>query len=243
MANQTTFKVNSSTIRGAVVASDGTLMFHKGPVLLENLDVPDQLIEARHWQGNEVCGEIVSRSEWATMVRGGWAINLPSTHPPPQATAWVIRANFPNRALALSEVKPLARCEKRMPGRHGEQVVMVVDGIAGDVVLRKWYERFVRDGLVEFGGGDIAEAKLQFAAALSVKPLDARDVFRFVIADMKTGDAGHDARVSIYANLVRKWGKKNGGNTAIAALFNDVCKEMGVGEVGDLAVRLLGKGG
>lgn len=243
MTQHKTFKISSSTIRGALLPNDGSSTFDKAPVMLESIDVANEMIEVVEWGDTFASGNPITKEEWAAKVRTGQAINLPSTHPPPHAIAFVLRAHFPDRALAMSEVKPLARCEKRMPGRMGEQVVLVVDGIVGEVVLERWHDRLVRDGLVEFGGGDFAEAKLRFAAALAVKFADARDVFRYVIADMKTNDSGNDARTSIYANLARKWGKRNGGNAKLTELLVGVCLEMGVeAELPELGERLLGKG-
>jgi hypothetical protein len=223
--------------------NDGSSSFDKASVMLEDLDSADKMIEVVEWGSSFASGDPITKEEWAGKVRGGHAINLPSTHPPPNATAFVLRGHFPDRSLALSEMKQIAKCEKRLPGRMGEQVVMVVDGTAGEVVFEKWHQRLVRDGIIEFHGDDFEESKLRFAAALAVKFADARDVFRFVIADLRTNTRGCEARAMIYTNLAKKWGKRNGGDAKLTDLLASTCHELGVdGDFAELGERLLGKG-
>ncbi len=242
MTNHKTFKISNSTVRGARISSDGTSPFDQTPVVLENLDVANEMIEVREWGDVFVAGEPIAKENWDVSLRTGSAIALPPTSPLLNPVMWVLRANFPDRSLLINEAKQITIREKRIPGRMGEQVALLVGGEKGSMLLSAWHDRLVRTGLDEFGDQNFAEAKSYFAAALAVKLVDARDVFRLVIADITTEDHGNDARVTIYANLARKWGKRNGGRARLTELLENVCREMGVESVlPELAERLLGK--
>ncbi len=231
MSDKITFQISSSVVRGALCASDGVSAFDCAPVVLATLDPPGGMMEAKTWGDNTVVGEAVSASDWLPMVKTDQAINLPSTNTPPHAALWVLRGNFANRSIAIGEAYAagIVAKERRVPGRHGEQVQLVVDAKKGAPVLDVWRSRMTAAGVEKGRDGEWAEATQLFLASLAINMTDVHDVFRIIVAYHMDPESGTTKRMAAYGRLAKKWAMKRGRTaTSFWEAMATVCNELGV---------------
>jgi hypothetical protein len=248
MSDRKTFPIKSSAVRAAMLSSDGASAFDNAPVILENMDPPGELLQVQEWGDVFVVGDALTNADLKALVRSDQALHFPTTSTPPNAAVWVLRRNFPNREAALYEASTarIVAKEHRAPGRRGEQVFLLVNAKEGQKVLELWQGRMTLEGVMEWNGGEYADARDLFLASLAIGVRDVHDIYRVIVANLMVGDDGVEARVLAYANLAKRWAKKHGrGVESLRQSFAGVCADLGLddGQAREWGEKVLRKGG
>lgn len=231
-----------------MLANDGSSAFDAAPVVLENMDPPNGIIQADEWGDEFVVGNHISQADFKSLVRADQAIRFPTSPSPPHACVWALRKNFSNREAALYEasVARIVVKEHRLPGRRGEQVLLLVNAMEGQKVLNLWQSRMTAEGVMECQANEYADACDLFLASLAIGVREVHDIYRVIVANLLVDEEGAEARATAYANLAKRWAKKHGRKVeSMREAFRSVCADLGMseGKMTEWTEKVVGKGG